>query len=161
MATVVVNQNQSKNLRGTSPYGNRATLRYSLKTDATGAVIGAVGPQVPLAIGDVVKLGPLPSGLRIVDSQVIVVTGMTASVTGSLGYDYADGDDSAETVKKDPAFLGTALALATAARVRNTVAKAPVKLEKAGVVTLTIAGAANAKASEIEVLVDVLIEGEA
>ena len=161
MATVTLNQKQPKNLRSVSPYGNLALLRYVLRTDAAGAALGAANaPQRPLAVGDVVKLGPLPSGARIVDSQVIVVTGMTAAVTASLGFDYLDGDDTTEEVKKDPAYLGAGLVLSAAARLRNTVAKAPVKLEKAGVLTLTLAGAANAKVSEVEILLTVAIEGE-
>jgi hypothetical protein len=76
---------------------------------------------------------------------------LTASVTGSLGFAYEDGVDSAE-VPQDAAYFGSGLALATAARVRATGSKLAV-LPKPARLILTTAGAANAKASDIAVLV--------
>ena len=77
-----------------------------------------------LAIGDVVVLEKLPEGFVLEDAQLIVSTGMTASATGSLGFLYADGVDSA-AVPQDAAYFGAGLNAATAARIRTAGAKAP------------------------------------
>jgi hypothetical protein len=73
-------------------------------------------------------------------------------VTGSLGFVYVDGADSAEA-PQDAAYFGSGLSLAATARLRAATAKAPVKLAKNALLVLTIAGAANAKASRIDVVV--------
>ena len=136
---------------GFTPYGNLTTMRATLETAAAGGAIGA-DSSAALGIGDVVALEKLPAGMVLEDAQVIVSTGMTASVTGSLGFVYADGVDSAEA-PQDAAYFGAGLNLAAAARLRAATAKAPVKLAKNALLVLTIAGAANAKASRIDVIV--------
>jgi len=136
---------------GFTPYGNLTTLRATLETAANGGAKNA-DSATALAIGDVVVLEKLPAGFVLEDAQVIVSTGMTASVTGSLGFKYADGVDSTD-VPQDAAYFGAGLDLATAARLRAATAKAPVKLDKDAFLVLTIAGAANAKASRIDVIV--------
>ena len=136
---------------GFTPYGNLTTMRATLETAATGGAIGA-DSSAALGIGDVVVLEKLPAGMVLEDAQVIVSTGMTASVTGSLGFVYADGVDSTEA-PQDAAYFGAGLNLAAAARLRAATAKAPVKLAKNALLVLTIAGAANAKASRLDVIV--------
>ena len=90
--------------------------------------------------------------MRLEDAQIIVSTGMTATVTGSLGFQYADGVDDAG-VPQDAAYFGTGFNLAAAARLRATSAKAPVVLPKDAYLVLTTAVAANAKASVIDIFV--------
>lgn len=136
---------------GFTPYGNLTTIRATLETTAAGAAIGA-DSNAALGIGDVVVLDKLPAGMVLEDAQAIVSTAMTASVTGSLGFVYADGVDSTE-VPQDAAYFGAGLNLAATARLRATTAKAPVKLAKDAFLVLTIGGAANAKASRIDVIV--------
>lgn len=136
---------------GFTPAGNVTTYRAQLKTNATGAAIGA-DSNAPLAVADVVVLEKLPQGFLLEDAQVIVTTGMTATVTGSLGFKYVDGVNDT-TVPEDAAYFGTGLDLATAARLRCATAKAPVRLAKEAFLVLTLAGAANAKASQIDVIV--------
>lgn len=142
---------------GNTPWGNLSALRYRIATNAAGAVINA-DTNTPIAVNDVVNLGHLPAGFRFVDSQLIVVTGMTASVTGDLGY-AAKGDDDGVTVAPDPDYFGAGLDLATAARLRNATLNASVVLPVDANLTLTIKGAANAKASEIEVVIFGIAEG--
>lgn len=89
--------------------------------------------------------------MRLDDALLVVTTGMTATITGSLGFVYEDGADSTE-VPQDAAYFGADLDLATAGRVRSTGSKL-VKLPKPARLTLTTAAAANAKASDINVLV--------
>ena len=136
---------------GFTPYGNLTTLRAVLLTAADGGAVNA-DSAAPLGVGDVVVLDKLPEGLVLEDAQVIVSTAMTAAVTGSLGFIYADGVDSAD-VPQDAAYFGAGLALSATGRLRAATAKAPVKLPKPALLVLTIAGAANAKASRLDVIV--------
>lgn len=155
MAKVTLSQFRGRQFGGAAgAYGNTTTLAYQLKTGASGGALNA-NSAAALAVGDVVDLGPLPAGFRLDDSIAIVSTALTAGVTGSLGFAYADGEDSAD-VPQDAAYFGTGLALSNAARLRNASSKAIVTLPKPARLILTVAGAANAKAAQI----DVLIQGE-
>lgn len=149
MAEVKV-KNAHRSFGATVPYGNTTTLAYEVKTGSTGAALNS-DSTVALAIGDVVDLGPLPEGMRLDDALLVVTTGMTATITGKLGFKYEDGVDST-AVPQDDAYFGTGLDIATAGRVRATGTKL-VKLPKPARLILTTAVAANAKASDIKVLV--------
>ena len=151
MATIKKKFIGDKQFGGFTPYGNLTTLRATLQTTAAGAVIDG-DSTAALAIGDVVVLEKLPEGFVLEDAQLIVSTGMTASSTGSLGFLYADGVDSA-AVPQDAAYFGAGLNAATAARIRTAGTKAPVRLAKEAYLVWTHAGAANAKASRIDVIV--------
>ena len=81
------------------------------------------------------------------DASIFITTAMTASVTGSLGFKYEDGVDDAK-VPQDAAYFISGGSLATAGRLRANTGKL-VTLPKPARLILTIAGAANAKASDI------------
>ena len=136
---------------GFTPYGNVTSIRATLQTAANGGAIGA-DSAAPIASGDVVVLEKLPAGFVLEDAQVIVSTAMTAAVTGSLGFVYADGVDSTEA-PQDAAYFGAGLVLNAAGRLRCATANAPVKLPKEAFLVLTTGGAANDKASRIDVIV--------
>lgn len=136
---------------GMAAYGNVTTLRSRLDTGANGAPLRA-NSELALAISDKVYLQVLPAGFRLEDLQAIVSTPMTAAVTGSIGFEYVDGVDSAE-VPQDLAYFGAGIVLSAAARLRTASAKAPVTLAKEAFLVLTLAGAANAKASRIDFIV--------
>ena len=142
---------------GNTPWGNLSALRYSLKTNAAGAVINS-DSAAALAVNDVVNVGHLPAGFRFVDSQVLVKTGMTATVTGDLGFAYKDGVDVTAT-PQDADYFGAGLNMATAARLRNATTNGSVVLPKDAHLTLTVKTLANAKASEIEVVIYGIAEG--
>lgn len=150
MATVTLKQVQSRQFGGFTPFGNVTSLMFALATAANGSAVGA-DRTAPLAAGDVVDLGPLPEGMRLEDASVFVTTGMTATITGSLGFKYEDGEDST-AVPQDAAYFGAGIDLAAAGRKRATGSKL-VTLPKPARLILTTAGAANAKASDVKVLV--------
>ena len=154
MPTIKVSQFRTRQYGAGSPFGNAAVLPFKLATNAVGAVVNS-DTATGVALGDKVVLGSLPAGMRLDDSQLVVSTAMTAMVTGTLGFEYEDGVDSA-AVPQDAAYFGTGLALNAAGRLRNATSKAIVTLPKPAFLILTTAGAANAKASAI----DVLITGE-
>lgn len=154
MPTVTINQFRTRQFGVATPYGNITTLPFPLKTNAIGAAIGA-DSVAAIGLGDKVVLGVLPAGMRLDDSQLIVSVAMTALVTGTIGFEYDDGVDHA-AVPQDAAYFGTGLVLNATGRLRNATAKAPVVLPKPAKLILVTAGAANAKASQI----DLLITGE-
>ena len=159
MAKVTLNQFSKRQFGGAAgAYGNTTTLRFQLKTGATGGALEA-NSSAAIAAGDVVDLGPLPEGMRLDDASLLISTGMTATITGSLGFAYADGVDDA-AVPQDAAYFGTGLNLATAARLRNATTNAPVTLPKDAYLILTTAAANNAKASRIDVVLTVASEGQ-
>ena len=134
---------------GFAPYGNLTALYYQVATNATGAVIES-DSTAAVASGDVIDLGPIPAGMRLDDVLITVSTAMSAAVTGKLGFVYSDGVDRTDVPQND-AFFGTGYALAAAAVLRKTATTAPIRLPKEARLILTTGGAANAKASQIDV----------
>lgn len=151
MAKVAINQFRTRQFGGFTPYGNVTSLKYGLKTDATGAAVDADSKEA-LAVGDVIDLGYLPEGMSLEDASVFVTVGMTADVTGKLGFEYEDGTDSAEVPQDDAYFVAGGADLATAGRLRADGASLVV-LPKPARLILTLAGAENAKESDIHVVV--------
>ena len=149
MATVSL-KSALKRQFGNNPYGNLSVLSFALATLASGAAADS-DSTTAIAAGDVIDLGPLPEGLRLDDAQIIVTTGMTATITGSLGFKYEDGTDSTEA-PQDAAYFGSGIDLAAAGRKRATGTKL-LTLAKPARLILTTAVAANAKASDLKVLV--------
>lgn len=149
MATVSL-KSALKRQFGNTPYGNLSVLSFALTTLASGAAADS-DSTAAIAAGDVIDLGPLPEGLRLDDAQIIVTTGMTATITGSLGFKYEDGTDSAEA-PQDAAYFGSGIDLATAGRKRAAGTKL-LTLAKPARLILTTAVADNAKASDLKVLV--------
>lgn len=147
------------NQLGAAPYGNLTAFRYVLKTVASGAVEGG-DSTTAVASGDTVKIGLLPAGFRLIDSEIVVKTGLTATITAKVGFAYADGVDST-AVPQDDDFFGAGITVATAGRYRNATSNASVTLPKEAWLTLTTAVAANAKASELEIIVFAINEGVA
>lgn len=150
MPTIKINDNRLSQFGGAVPYGNVTTLRFPLATTAAGAVINS-NSTAAVGIGDVIDLGPLPDGFLMEDAQLLIQTGMTATITGSLGFKYEDGVDDAK-VPQDAAYFGAGLNLATAGRVRTASGKL-VTLPKPARLILTTAVAANAKASALTAIV--------
>ncbi|AMO36621.1 hypothetical protein [Thauera humireducens] len=160
MATITkLGMQDPSNRLGSTPYGNLTAFRFLLTTNATGAVIGGDSASA-VASGDVVKVGVLPAGFRLIDSEIVIKTAMSASVTAKLGFAYADGVD-VTAVPQDDDLFGTGVVMSAAARLRNVTANPSVVLPKEAWLTLTTGGAANAKASEVEIIVFAINEGVA
>ena len=154
MATIKKKFIGDQQFGGFTPYGNVTTLRATLQTNAAGAVINS-DSSAAIGIGDLVVLEKLPEGFLLEDAQVIVSTGLTATTTGDLGFLYVDGVDDTD-VPQDGAYFGAGLNGATAARLRTTSAKAPVRLPKEAYLVWKQNVVANAKAARL----DFIIHGE-
>ena len=135
----------------TVPFGNMSVLTYYADTNATGALINS-DTDTPVKTGDVIDLGELPEGFCMTDAQLFVMTGMTATVTASLGFRYEDGEDDADVPQDAAYFIKAGGDLATAGRLRANGSKLVI-LPKTARLILTMAGASNAKASSIRVAV--------
>lgn len=149
MAEVKV-KNPYRAFGATVPYGNTTTLAYELKTGTTGAALNS-DSTAAIGTGDVVDLGSLPAGMRLDDASILVTTGMTATITGSLGFVYEDGVDSTD-VPQSSVYFGAGIDLAVSGRKRAT-GSSLVKLPKPARLILTTDVAANAKVSDIKFLV--------
>ena len=149
----VLNQKQF----GGTPYGNKAVLEFNLTTNAAGAFTDS-DVATGIALGDKVRLGVLPAGFRMDDSQVLVSTAFTALVTAGLGFEYVDGVDSA-AVPQSATYFGTGLVLNAVGRLRNATTNAPVTLPKDAYLILTTAGAANAKVAVADIFIEGVLNG--
>ena len=68
-----------------------------------------------LQIGDVVRIGVLPAGFKMIDALFITSDAFTALVTANIGFEYVDGVDSS-AVPQDADYFGTAITLDTQGR---------------------------------------------
>ena len=134
-------------------------LHKAFTTLANGAP-GDCNTTTQLQIGDVVNLVRLDAGTLLTDAQLVVSTAFGTGVKADIGFAYADGVDST-AVPQDDDFFGTGITVATAGRYRNATSNPSVTLPKEAWLTMTTAGAANAKASELEIIVFAINEGVA
>lgn len=157
MATITKKKVLNQKQFGGTPYGNKATLEFNLTTNAIGAFADS---DVATAVqsGDKIRLGVLPAGFRLEDSEVIVSDAFTAAVTANLGFEYVDGVDST-AVPQSATYFGSALALSSAARLRNATTNAPVTLPKDAYLILTTGGAANAVVGVADIFIEGVLTG--
>ncbi len=157
MATITKKKILNQSQFGGTPYGNKAVLKYNLTTNAVGAFVDS-DVATGIALGDVVRLGVLPAGMNIYDSQVIVSDAFTAAMTANLGFAYVDGVDSA-AVPQSATYFGSALVLNAVGRLRNATTNAPITLPKDAYLIATTAGAANAVVGVADVFVEGILTG--
>lgn len=150
MTTITKSQYQKRPF-GDTPYGNLSHVSAQLKTNSSGAALGA-DVTTAIASGDKVRLAQLPAGMTLIDSLMTVSTGFTASVVGKLGFEYVDGVDSS-AVPQDDDYFGAAIAINTAGVYRKSATTAPVTLPKDAWLILTTGGANNAKVAQADVFV--------
>nr|WP_101121804.1 hypothetical protein [Neisseria meningitidis] len=143
-------RNNGGNRFGGVPYGNMAVEHYRIVAKEDGTILGADAYGPPKA-DDVLVLGVLEQGFRLDDAQIIVKTGMASGITADVGFVYADGADDAN-VPQDAAYFASDADFASAARIRCQSAKL-VTLPKQALLTVTLKGAASAKAADIDILI--------
>jgi hypothetical protein len=127
-----------------APYGNLVALDgYRLETNASGVVLSSDAGAAPLATSDVVRLGLLPAGTRLLDYQGTISDAFTASSTFSLGFAYVDGVDNT-AAPQDAAYFASGTSLAATGVFRKATVTLPVTLPKDAWLILTNAGANQA-----------------
>lgn len=156
-----INTKNVKNLPdpgfGGVPYGNLSSLPYQMITNSSG-VIANSDKATAVADGDVIRLGILPAGMRLIDYVLIVSDAFTGSSTGKIGFQYVDGVDST-SVPQDDDFFCAATSLASTTILRKTAVTAPVTLPKDAYLILTNAGAAQAAAGQLDICVIGVLNG--
>jgi len=157
MATITKKKVLNQKQFGGTPYGNKTVLDFNLTTNAVGAFIDS-DVATGIASGDKVRLGVLPAGFKMYDSQAIVSDAFSASVTANIGFEYVDGVDSA-TVPQSATQFASAVALSSAARLRNATTNAPITLPKDAYLILTTGGAANAVVGVVDVFIEGVLTG--
>lgn len=136
---------------GGAPYGNLSALPYQFAVNASG-VMTASDKTTAVADGDVIRLGVLPAGMKLIDMMAIVSDAFAASITAKVGFAYVDGVDVTATPQDDDYFCG-ATSVASAAIIRKTATTAPVTLPKDAYLILTSAGAAHSAAGQADIFI--------
>lgn len=151
MATITKKTAYDRFLTG-APYGDTVALEYRFETTAAGALVGGDSASA-VAISDVVRIGKIPAGTRLMDSVGTISDAFVASSTYKLGFAYADGVDSTAVPQNDAYFAAAATALSSVAVQRKTTTTAPVTLPKDAYLILTNAGAAHSAAGILDVVI--------
>lgn len=152
MAIVTKKRIASQPSFGGVPYGNQTVLEFPLVTNASGVLTDS-DQATALAIADKLRLGILPAGFRLMDSLSIVSDAFTALATGTMGFEYVDGVDSAD-VPQDVDYFSASVAFNAIGRyLSNNLAVRPVTLPKDAYLIVTWAGAANAVVGVADILV--------
>lgn len=152
MATIT--KKNVKNLQqfGGTPYGNITGLPFHFETNASGYFTDSNVPATAVAVDDVIRIGVIPAGFNIWDMIATISDAFTASSTFKIGFAYVDGVDST-AVPQDDDFFCAATSAASTAIIKKTNAAAPVTLPKDAYLIITNAGAAQAAAGILDVLV--------
>ena len=152
MSTVTKKQIRNDPFFTSDGCGNKSVAVYTLEVNASGVAVNS-DLATALQIGDVVRIGVLPAGFKMIDALFITSDAFTALVTADIGFAYVDGVDST-VVPQDADYFGSAIALNTQGRYpADNVAVKPETLPKDAYVTLTMAGAACAAAGRVDVVI--------
>lgn len=135
-----------------APYGDAVPLGpFRLETNASGVPLLSDATSA-LAISDIMRLGLLPAGTRLLDYIGVINDAFTAVSTFSLGFAYVDGVDST-AVPQDAAYFASGVSLASTGVVRKATTTLPVVLPKDAWLILTNAGANQAAAGIAEFVI--------
>ena len=140
---------------GNKPFGNDAVYRFAVETGSTGILLRSREATVALAVNDVLKIGRLQAGMVPDTMKAIVSNHFGAGVTASFGFAYADGVDSTE-LPQSATYFGTGIVLSAVGDIPVPIKAKLAALPKDAWLTMTITGAAVAKAGYM----DVVIRGE-
>ena len=150
MATIKVPNLPTQYPRHNTALGNMIVERYQLQVTA-GLVNG-----VDIATGDVIILGILPAGWRLMPqfAKIVVSDAFGTGVTGTVGFAYIDRvDDPAVPQDADYFLLSNTLA-ATVSLDGNNTAVTAVTLPKSAYLTVTLGGTSHdASAAAMDVYI--------
>lgn len=133
-----------------SPWGNMDALEYNYTTNSSGIIV-ASDKATAVADGDVVRLGVIPAGFRMLDMIRIISDAFASSTTDKIGFAYVDGEDST-AVPQDDDYFSEATASSSTAITRKTAVTAPVTLPKDAYLILTREGANDSAAGVMDII---------
>lgn len=159
MATVT-----KKNLRNershAGAFGNDWSQIYSFETNSSGYILDSDTPGAAVGATDVVRMGILPAGLKLIDATVLISDGSTAGITYNLGFAYVDGVDVTTVPQDADYFVTGSTSAATAVRqVANNTGVRPVTLPKDAYLIWTNAVNAHASVCVVDVVVNGIMVG--
>ena len=154
-----INKNYERTLQqfGGVPFGNQSTLFYNFTTTSAGVLTDS-DLTTAIQSADVVRLGVLPAGAKLIDCMTIISDAFTASTTASIGFQYVDGVDSTP-VPQSATYFASALATDATSVTRKTEKNAPVVLPKDAYLILTIGGAAHGSLGIMDLMVSMVQTG--
>ncbi len=155
MATITKKTAFDRSMNG-APYGDMVALPYRMQTNSSGVLTGGDSASA-VGNGDVVRIGKIPAGTKLLDSVATISDAFTGSSTYKMGFAYVDGVDSTAVPQDDAYFTAASTALSSTAVQRKSTVTAPVTLPKDAYLIVTNAGAAQAAAG----IMDVVIFGQA
>lgn len=157
MATVTKYNAKANTKHSGVAYGNMWVGNYDFSTNASGVMVDS-DQTTAIVQTNVVRLGVIPAGTRILDSTVIISDAFTASATGDIGFQYVDGTD-VTAVPQDDNYFHDNLALDSTGLTRKTVVTRPLTLPKDAYVILTIAGADLAAVGVMDIVLTGMVVG--
>jgi hypothetical protein len=158
MATITKKRVLTEQQFGGVPYGNRTSLPFSFETSAAGKYVNSDTPGSAVGIGDKVRIGVLPAGMRIEDALAVLSNAFTATSTFKIGFEYVDGVDSTEVPQDDDYFFAALATTVGRTRANNTAVR-PVTLPKDAYLILTNQVAAQAEAGQLDLVVEGVLNG--
>ena len=159
MATVTKYNAKSQTMHSGTPYGNNWVDTFNLTTNSSGVFVNS-DQTTAIIQTNVVRLGIIPAGTKVLDAVAIISDAFTASATADIGFQYVDGTDVTAFPQDDNCFFND-LALDSAALTRKTLAIAPQTLSKDAYVILTLAGADLAAVGIIDIILSGQVVGAA
>ena len=152
MPTYTKKQNYARRLTG-APYGDVVAISdFNLTTNASGVPADADAGSTALVINDIIRLGIIPAGTRLLDVVAVISDAFTASSTFDLGFAYVDGVDET-AVPQDADYFVDGVSLASTAVLRKATITPPVTLPKDAYLILTNLGANQAAAGVLDITI--------
>ena len=153
MATITKKNIKNLQQPGGVPYGNMTGLHFTFETNASGYYLDSDTPAAAVGNGDVVRAGVIPAGFQIWEYWANISDAFTASSTFKIGFAYVDGVDSTAVPQDDDYFCAATTAASQAVLKKTNVAVRPLTLPKDAYVIITNAGAAQAAAGQLDLLI--------
>ena len=157
MTTINKNYELSQQQFGGVPFGNQTVLFFNFTTNASGVLVDS-DLTTAIQSGDIVRLGVLPAGFKLVDDTVIISDAFSASTTASLGFQYVDGVDVTAT-PQSATYFASAVASDATSVARKTEKNAPITLPKAAYLILTVGGAAHGSVGIMDIMITGVLTG--
>ena len=151
MANITKNNIRNLQQHGGVPYGNVTGLHFTFETNASGVYADSTSTAA-VAIDDVVRIGVIPAGFQIWEYWANISDAFTASSTFKIGFAYVDGVDSTAVPEDADYFCAATTADSQAVLKKTNVAVRPLTLPKDAYLIITNAGADQASAGQLDIL---------
>lgn len=153
MATITKKNIKHLAQHGGVPYGNMTGLHFTFETNSSGYYLDSDTPAAAVGNGDIVQIGVIPAGFQIWEYWANISDAFTADSTFQIGFAYVDGVDSTSVPQDADYFCAATTAASQAVLKKTNVAVRPLTIPKDAYLIITNAGAAQAAAGQLDVLI--------